>query len=348
MGTFRYQKPNLESSCGLATIALMKKLRTKWSLVIRPRLTRLFKFLFTFDYRKSLLGLPVFWITTLVILGAAATNYWIIYSNESLELCGSSDCYAAWYETFKIPIWISALALPIIGLLAANHRSVQTAHQIDLAASSNNFSNFLAHRNQIEAEILASIEASNGLKLVQNNPRKCYEVLFPKARDGLIANIHDTAEIRIRILESYIGYLTDGNLSKPLSEYIRYFQRLQEQCIELGFEIDTGSYNGLLVIHEGSQRESHKLPIVHAKGAPAPFNVKPPLQTNDGYLIDLGTWENDIQESVDFINAVTRNESNREQIEFDGASFRGSFHRHYESSKVNEGVNIKLEKKTYN
>jgi hypothetical protein len=51
---------------------------------------------------------------------------------------------------FKVPLAILALIIPIVAIIASNHRSVQTAKQIDLVHAQNIFSNYFKHKEEFE------------------------------------------------------------------------------------------------------------------------------------------------------------------------------------------------------
>lgn len=61
------------------------------------------------------------------------------------SLCFKVVCINYLYELFKIPLWILATALPLTGLVAAYHRSVQSARQIEETIKNNNFANYYKH-----------------------------------------------------------------------------------------------------------------------------------------------------------------------------------------------------------
>tara|TARA_R110001606_G_scaffold262006_3_gene410524 strand:+ start:1675 stop:2538 length:864 start_codon:yes stop_codon:yes gene_type:complete len=77
----------------------------------------------------------------------------LIFHAEQLwtyDICFRSACIFNTYEIFKIPVWLLALSLPLTGLVAAHHRSVQTSKQIDLTMENNTFSNYYKHIEHFE------------------------------------------------------------------------------------------------------------------------------------------------------------------------------------------------------
>ena len=73
----------------------------------------------------------------------------LIFHAEQLwtyDVCFRSACIFNTYEIFKVPVWLLALSLPLTGLVAAHHRSVQTAAQITQTDSKNSFENCIKHR----------------------------------------------------------------------------------------------------------------------------------------------------------------------------------------------------------
>lgn len=83
-------------------------------------------------------------------------------------------------NVFKIPLGVVALIIPIVALLAANHRSEQTKEQMRLASENNNFSNFYKHTAEFESYLAEHEDAKIKISL----PRKFHRLAFPDARYG--------------------------------------------------------------------------------------------------------------------------------------------------------------------
>lgn len=102
-----------------------------------------------FDPYESYLRLPSFWWPfTIIIIGVALAS-WKVISDQELEW-GLDSRVEQWYEWFKIPLWVLALLIPVLGLLNANHKSEQTRAQMELTRSQNNFANYYKHLEEFE------------------------------------------------------------------------------------------------------------------------------------------------------------------------------------------------------
>ncbi len=86
------------------------------------------------------IGLPI--AIALIVLTT------IIIAEPKLTSCFTSACYAFAFQLFKIPIALLALPLPLAGIVAAYHRSIETQAQIEITIQNNTFSNYLKHRDE--------------------------------------------------------------------------------------------------------------------------------------------------------------------------------------------------------
>lgn len=101
----------------------------------------------------SLSQLKLFKLSYLIPFFASVIFSGLIFHAEQLwtyDVCFRSTCVFNTYETFKVPIWLLALSLPLTGLVAAHHRSIQTSKQIDLTVENNTFSNYYKHIEHFE------------------------------------------------------------------------------------------------------------------------------------------------------------------------------------------------------
>ncbi|WP_461437451.1 hypothetical protein [Marinobacter nauticus] len=81
---------------------------------------------------------------------------------------------------FKLPLGIASLSLPLTAVVAANHRSMQTAQQIREQNSQNIFANHLQHRNYF----FKFVEDFNPFKGIDVSTPRLYESLFPFSVKG--------------------------------------------------------------------------------------------------------------------------------------------------------------------
>lgn len=84
-------------------------------------------------------------------------------------------------QIFKVPLGISAMAFPLVALVASNHRSTQTARLIKLQNSQNIFANHYTHMDKF-TEYCKDLAAYQNVKFL--NPRALHSFLYPNSREG--------------------------------------------------------------------------------------------------------------------------------------------------------------------
>ena len=82
------------------------------------------------------------------------------------------------YDWFKIPFWVLALLIPIIGLFNANHKSEQAKAAMELTKSQNNFANYYKHAEEFvkHCNLLEEHYEAHQLKIFS---RKLHYSLYP-------------------------------------------------------------------------------------------------------------------------------------------------------------------------
>ncbi|EHD2271247.1 TPA: hypothetical protein ACMDWR_003646 [Vibrio cholerae] len=133
-----------------------------------------------FDPKKSLIELKILWLVVGGFGALAAFVTLIIGMNSDLIPNYSYLGFNHAVVVFRVPLAILALIIPIVALLAANHRSVQTKEQIRVANEQNNFSNYYKHIEEFEKYLNKIWDK----KSYTSSPRKLHKVLFPNARHG--------------------------------------------------------------------------------------------------------------------------------------------------------------------
>lgn len=133
-----------------------------------------------FDPHKSFLSLKILWIVVATHFAIAAVFSILIICNSNLTTSYDYTGFNNALNIFKIPLGILALIIPIVALLAANHRSEQTKEQMRLASENNNFSNFYKHTEEFESYLTEHEESKTKISL----PRKFHRLAFPGAKHG--------------------------------------------------------------------------------------------------------------------------------------------------------------------
>ncbi|MBH3371909.1 MULTISPECIES: hypothetical protein [Pseudomonas] len=175
------------------------------------------------------LGLPVL---AGLLLGLA------IYAAESgLSACFSSDCVQTFFTIYKFPLAIAGLALPLVAMVAAIHRSMEAAIQIKITSGqfrealvNNRFGNYIKHREAFEKSIdgyCSRLSDHTGVKtfvLVH----ALYGQLFPNAAIG---NFEWTGQHSAKFLgdaERRVKTLIEESSKKPDQfDFDKFFNSLR-------------------------------------------------------------------------------------------------------------------------
>ncbi|WP_345860414.1 hypothetical protein [Shewanella algae] len=130
-----------------------------------------------FNPNKSFLSLPIVWfaVSTFLLLSCVSISF--IICNSNLELDLSYNGFNSFISIFKFPLGISALIIPVIALLAANHRSEQTKEQIRVTNAQNVFSNYYKHIEEFTKYLSERIDKNIDL-------RYAHSKFYPRASEG--------------------------------------------------------------------------------------------------------------------------------------------------------------------
>ena len=140
---------------------------------------------------KKILGEPMtpevhlvrtLWFRSAIVgpIAIALITAWLFTVDTSLQWSLTPRGMNNFLNLFKLPIGIASLSLPLAAVVAANHRSMQTAKQILEQNSQNIFGNHLQHRGYF----FKFIEDFKPFKNIQVSTPKLYENLFPTAVSG--------------------------------------------------------------------------------------------------------------------------------------------------------------------
>ncbi|MDN7124537.1 hypothetical protein J6I90_06555 [Pseudidiomarina sp. 1APP75-32.1] len=153
---------------------------------------------------------------------------------------------------FKLPLGILATLIPVIALLAANHRSVQTKEQIRVTVSNNNFVNYFRHVEQFDK----FIEARPGLKNYVSNKSTLHSFLFPNARLGDLAVGSEVEMLELGIIKM-IDERAQKLKSVPHNQAIKILDEIQG--------IAEGHF-GEIGLKVYSSSSKHSIPVPGAAG----------------------------------------------------------------------------------
>lgn len=149
-----------------------------------------------FDPHTNFFDLAIVRISfgALSFLALIALSVIIIMSN--LKPNFSYEGFNLFLIIFRFPIGLLALLIPVVAVLAANHRSAQTKEQmrltkkqikktqkqIKITTENNAFSNYFKHSEEFEKHIKPrTLE----IGITSKNPRKLHRILFPDAKQGV-------------------------------------------------------------------------------------------------------------------------------------------------------------------
>lgn len=103
-----------------------------------------------FNPKKSFFELPVVrWAIGIHVAIASASALAILITGD-YGFSPTADGFNRFLTDFKLPIGFLAMLIPVMALLATNHRSEQTREQIRVAESQNVFANYYKHMEEFE------------------------------------------------------------------------------------------------------------------------------------------------------------------------------------------------------
>lgn len=143
-----------------------------------------------FDPHKSFLNLEILWFVV-GFFNLSAFISWVMiihYSNIDFEF--SYVGFNGFIDIFQVPLGILAIIIPIVALLAANHRSEQTKEQLRLTQEQNNFSNYYKHIEEFEKYC----EGHKSEIPEINKPRQTYVKIFKESKNGIFSISQDSIQ----------------------------------------------------------------------------------------------------------------------------------------------------------
>ncbi|OCH54717.1 hypothetical protein A6D97_09505 [Vibrio sp. ZF57] len=133
-----------------------------------------------FNPHRSFIALPIVWIVTLAIIITSSICAFLIVVHTPLRWDLSAAGFNNFVSVFRFPLGILALIIPIIALLAANHRSEQTKEQIRVTNQQNTFSNHYKHLEEFKKYVdILQLDDFDDVLL-----RKLHKKMFPRSLNG--------------------------------------------------------------------------------------------------------------------------------------------------------------------
>lgn len=131
--------------------------------------------------RRSLFRQLLLWLWVLPIGGIAIAAAAVIFIDSNVGIDFSKRGFDTFVDLYQFPLGVLAILVPVVALIASNHRSLQSAAQIELSAAQSNFSNYFQHRSEF-TKYLNLADPGNKIFV---NPNLVYDWAYPYARDGL-------------------------------------------------------------------------------------------------------------------------------------------------------------------
>jgi len=176
-----------------------------------------------FDPHKSFLALKIVWVTVFVLVMMSTLIVLIIGLNSELVVDLSYSGFNHFISVFRFPLAIAALIIPVIALLAANHRSEQTKEQIRVTNSQNVFSNYYKHIEEFTKYASSRVDKEVDLRFVHGK-------VYPNSSQGdyaistellsLLSQLEDVAQNILDHYPSDINQSLSRDLQKQYYEII--------------------------------------------------------------------------------------------------------------------------------
>jgi hypothetical protein len=114
------------------------------------------------------------------MIGVALVSWKVIHDQELVW--GLDSRVEQWYEWFKMPLWVLALLIPVLGLFNANHKSEQTRASMELTKAQNNFANYYKHLEEFSKYV--GVVSKDFDPYVKVQIKALHSKLFPLADGG--------------------------------------------------------------------------------------------------------------------------------------------------------------------
>jgi len=194
-----------------------------------------------FDPHVSFLRLPSFWVPFLIILAV----FVILCSKVSFDehlVFSRSWTVQCMYEWFKIPFWVLALLIPVVGLFNANHKSEQAKAAMELTKSQNNFANYYKHMEEF-SKYIDSIVGQVATPTSFANYRPLHSLIFQLAYKSDYSVSKLTEQYIDEFLDNFITITKELN-GRSAGEVLELLSLLETHRNTLCYRFDFsfGSY----------------------------------------------------------------------------------------------------------
>jgi hypothetical protein len=198
---------------------------------------------------KSLFEIKEFWtaLMTPIVLGMIFASIIVVNSDLAWDL--SYRGVNKFVDVFKFPLGVLAITFPLVALVATNHRSKQSAAQIEQGRGQNIFSNFYKHKESFH-NMTERLEKKYDITFYE--PDLLYSKIFPKNSPASFTYNKNSEELdyisRVRdelfdILDnsSNIGSLNIDKITTS-DEIKDFYEKNFNISQKLKFKVNTGLY----------------------------------------------------------------------------------------------------------
>tara|TARA_R100000687_G_scaffold53601_2_gene42554 strand:- start:9387 stop:10328 length:942 start_codon:yes stop_codon:yes gene_type:complete len=213
-----------------------------------------------FNPNASFLHLGVVWLPVILLILISIISSGIIIYNTPLAIDLSSDGFNEFVSVLRFPLGILTLIIPIVALLAANHRSEQTKEQIRVTGIQNNLQNYYKHLEEfakyLEKERISSEIAGS---------RYIHKMIYPNAQFGnyeineaLIASWKSLRLLTLELLNKYPDVYDEGLGCGDLNHYASDILTLKSHLNER-FDSNKKQYEiGLPLVRYGHEKPDYR------------------------------------------------------------------------------------------
>lgn len=214
-----------------------------------------------FDPHTSFLKLPSFWLPFLAILALFVLLCFKVVSDEQL-IFAENWAVQEMYEWFKIPFWVLALLIPVIGLFNANHKSEQARAAMELTKAQNNFANYYKHMEEF-SKYIDSIIDSKTAPTTFAYYRPLHSLIFPSSHKSNYSVNKLTEQYMEEFLDNFIAITKklNGRSAEEVLELLSLLE-MHRNTLCYRFDFSFGCYP-----QEDKDRSLHLIDYKFSEGS---------------------------------------------------------------------------------
>lgn len=206
---------------------------------------------------KPLFGTSAFWGAMLIPTIVAVCVALPIWRDEgyafSLPSSSVVQSYAEFLLDFRLPLLILALVFPLVALASANHRSDQTAENLEAQRGQNIFANYYKHLEEFERHAYSGVSDDAKQKMAINqlvNVRGLHRTTYPDAQHEaprVAPSLKRALEENAQNVNDALRVLRRSNVNLDRGNLAQTAERLVEECLEAVTKIDATMFSIFLL-----------------------------------------------------------------------------------------------------